>query len=62
MAPPYSPAFARPMLAVMHKSLITRMKASNTAMLAEFATGCQAVTLLPPLTKRDLDLLDELAK
>lgn len=50
------------MLAVMHKSLITRMKASNTAMLAEFATGCQAVTLLPPLTKRDLDLLDELAK
>uniref|UniRef100_A0A383VL51 Uncharacterized protein n=1 Tax=Tetradesmus obliquus TaxID=3088 RepID=A0A383VL51_TETOB len=60
--PPYSASFARSMLRVMQHSLFTRLKASHTAMLQQFAAGCREVAFLPPLSRKDEDLLLELAK
>jgi hypothetical protein len=50
------------MLSVMQHSLFTRLKASHTAILHEFAAGCREVAFLPPLSRKDEDLLLELAK
>eukprot|EP00879_Flechtneria_rotunda_P023720 GHRR01025111.1.p1 GENE.GHRR01025111.1~~GHRR01025111.1.p1 ORF type:complete len:173 (+),score=64.21 GHRR01025111.1:773-1291(+) len=60
--PPYSAFFARSMLAIMHTGLLARMRPTHGTLLREFAVGCQAVAFLPPLSNKDLDLLEELAK
>jgi hypothetical protein len=60
--PPYSQAFARAMLNMMHPSLILRIRGTHTSMLRAFARGCEGTTFLPPLSKKDQDLLYELDK
>lgn len=59
--PPYSSFFARSMLKMMHPSLILRVKSNHAAMLRRFAAGCSAVVFLPPLSKKDQELLEDLS-